>query len=267
MHQSPRARKAARLSDSFQRQLTAYTLNASVAGVGMLALARSAEAKVIYTPVHERVVQQINLDVNNDGTPDFRISCYTSGYGSRCRGFGSRPPNPENWLAVKPLDGSNAVWSKSQPPFVSAIAKGKRIGRKGTFPPSDYVMAKCIEFSSSYCFGPWLKVNGRYLGLKFVIKGKIHFGWARLNVDWTLGEAILTGYAYETIPGKSIMAGQTFDILPPAPDSLSPDDPGPGASLTNPIPDTQQPASLGLLALGAPGLAIWRREESVDAKP
>ena len=90
----------------------------------------------------------------------------------KCRGVGSRPPNPANWLAVKPLDGSNAVWSKSKPPFVSAIAKGKRIGRKGMFPASDYVMAKCIEFSSSVCYGPWRKVNGRYLGLKFVIKAR-----------------------------------------------------------------------------------------------
>ena len=31
--------------------------------------------------------------------------------------------------------------------------------------------------------GPWLKVKSAYLGLKFVIKRKTHFGWAtQLNV-------------------------------------------------------------------------------------
>jgi len=239
MKQSPWARETVRLSDTLQRQLTAYTLNAGMAGVGMLSLARSAEAKIIYTPVHKRVVRQMDLDVNNDGTPDFRISCWSSGSGSRC-GYGSRPPNPENWLSVKPLHKSNAVWSKNQPPFVSAIAKGKGIGGKRMFPLGDNVMAKCIEYSSSYCFGPWLKVNGRYLGLKFVIRGKIHYGWARLSVDWTLGRAILTGYAYETVPNKPIVTGET----------KGPDVIVPGS------------ASLGHLAVGASAVSAWRVKQT-----
>jgi hypothetical protein len=32
--------------------------------------------------------------------------------------------------------------------------------------------------------------------------------------------------------------------------------------LTNPIPDIPQPASLGILALGAQGVPLWRRKES-----
>jgi hypothetical protein len=50
-----------------------------------------------------------------------------------------------------------------------------------------------------------------YLGLKFVIKRKYHFGWARVTVTRSRAfyYATLTGYAYETIPGKSIKAGQT----------------------------------------------------------
>lgn len=101
---------------------------------------------------------------------------------------------------------------------------------------------------------------GRYLDLKFPIKGKIHYGWARLKV--TVGKssisATLTGYAYETIPNKPIIAGSTK-----GPDEIdnSADQPNP-AALTVPTPSS---ATLGLLAMGAPGLAIWRREESVGA--
>ena len=62
--------------------------------------------------------------------------------------------------------------------------------------------------------------------------------------------ATLTGYAYETIPGKAIIAGAT----------KGPDDAEPTASLKAPTP---APATLGMLALGAPGLSIWRREESM----
>jgi hypothetical protein len=63
--------------------------------------------------------------------------------------------------------------------------------------------------------------------------------------------AVLTGYAYETIPGKAIVAGQTKGT-----DDISE---GPDAAL---IPNSPQPAVLGALALGAPGLSIWRREQS-----
>ncbi len=57
------------------------------------------------------------------------------------------------------------------------------------------------------CEGPWLNVKNRYLGLKFIIKGKDHFGWARLTTTGRI--ALLTGYAYETIPNKPIIAGKT----------------------------------------------------------
>jgi hypothetical protein len=80
--------------------------------------------------------------------------------------------------------------------------------------------------------GPWVgKGNGvanRYLGLKFVIHGKVHYGWARLSV--TLGHhwqyddvsGTLTGYAYETLPNKPIITGKTKgeDVIMFQPDSL-----------------------------------------------
>jgi hypothetical protein len=102
--------------------------------------------------------------------------------------------------------------------------------------------------------GQWVNVRSHFLGLKFRIKGKVHYGWARLNV--TVGNsrisATLTGYAYETIPGKSIIAGAT----------KGPDDAEPTASLNTPTPE---PVTLGALAMGAPGLSVWRRKEPVVA--
>jgi hypothetical protein len=52
-----------------------------------------------------------------------------------------------------------------------------------------------------------LNLKQAYLGLKFVIKGKVHFGWARAKVSVGFSiTAVLIGYAYETIPGKPIIA-------------------------------------------------------------
>jgi hypothetical protein len=96
-------------------------------------------------------------------------------------------------------------------------------------------------------------VKNRYFGLKFKIKGRFHFGWARITVTTTKNDftAILTGYAYETIPGKAIIAGATK---------------GPDDELTRSFnTHAPQPTTLGMLALGAPGLSIWKREESLGA--
>jgi hypothetical protein len=63
--------------------------------------------------------------------------------------------------------------------------------------------------------GPWLNggkgVKHRYLGFKVTIKGRFHFGWARMTVTTTpYGfTATSTGYAYETIPNKAIIADKT----------------------------------------------------------
>ena len=100
-----------------------------------------------------------------------------------------------------------------------------------------------------------LRVSWNHL-LTILLSALRYYGWARLSVKalkrrFTL-TATLTGFAYETIPGKPIIAGQTK-----GPDEDR-NDLGP-ASLTAP---TWKPATLGALALGAPGLTIWRRDEA-----
>jgi hypothetical protein len=77
---------------------------------------------------------------------------------------------------------------------------------------------------------------------------------ARISMGSARGrlKAVLLSYACETIAGKAIIAGATS----------GPDDAEPTASFTMPTP---VPATLGALAMGAPGLSIWRRKESADA--
>ena len=94
-----------------------------------------------------------------------------------------------------------------------ALKSGMEIGPGGGFTSNKELMVRQSNATSGYgAFGSWLNVKDRYLGMKFVIKGKIHYGWARLNVSVQLPltiNATLTGYAYETTPNKSIIAGKT----------------------------------------------------------
>jgi hypothetical protein len=63
--------------------------------------------------------------------------------------------------------------------------------------------------------GPWPKGQIGYLGFSFLIGGQPHYAWAAVefNVITMFGPpkliVVLTGYAYETVPGMSISAGQT----------------------------------------------------------
>ena len=59
---------------------------------------------------------------------------------------------------------------------------------------------------SSFSNGPWVKQTNKFLGLRFLIGDRFHYGWARLTT--TTSGTVLTGYAYESDPGHQILAGQ-----------------------------------------------------------
>ena len=55
------------------------------------------------------------------------------------------------------------------------------------------------------CSPTW---KDKYLGLRFIIKGQTHYGWARLDV-LSLSHWVIKDYAYNATPNKPILAGQT----------------------------------------------------------
>ena len=59
--------------------------------------------------------------------------------------------------------------------------------------------------------GPWLGRLG-YLGLSFQVNGQTYYGWALLKCAGKSIVTTLLGYAYETIPGRAILAGETTYI-------------------------------------------------------
>jgi hypothetical protein len=218
-----RNRTTCTFSDSFRHRLNMYTLAASAAGVGMLALAQPAEAKVIYTKTHIVIAgaEQCYLDLNHDKITDFTVVNFWT---TQC------PDSCGQWLYLKPPAGNSEIGSVTNRGwhFARALSKGSAVGPKGHFLAGTGFMA--AAFSTQGSVGPWRNVTNRYLGLKFQIKGKTHYGWARLNVTGGFGTivATLTGYAYETVPNKPIIAGKTK---------------GPNVI-------TEEPATLGRLALG-----------------
>lgn len=237
-------RQPSKLTPSLHQQLNMYALAAGATGVAMLSAAQPAAAEVVYTPVHQVILthQKVTLDLNHDGIADFVVSNHAFCTTDICG----------RTLIARPLAAHNKVAGMKGFIFTlyaSAFKPGAKIGASADF--SGKLMAAS---GTEYGYvGQWQNVANRYLGLKFVAAGEIHFGWARFSVTSGTGKitAVLTGYAYETIANKPIIAGRTK-----GPEDVAD---GPDASLTLPEPG---PAKLGLLALGSPALSLWRREEA-----
>jgi hypothetical protein len=239
MNPQSRQRKTATLSKTVRHQLNSYAIAASAAGVGALALAQPAEAKIVYTPAHITVPTNtvLPLDLNHDGISDLSFTIASLADSS--------------FLLAYNL-GTNGVVGDAQNQFnqfASALRPGQHIGAKRKFltGKTDKLWGDWFSSGGGGSEGKW-KNEERYLGVKFSIKGEIHYGWVRLRVSVPSRiDAIITGYAYETISNKPIIAGETEG-------SAS------DASLAGPAPKAPQPASLCMLALGAQGLSMWRKE-------
>jgi len=231
-----------KLSDSVHHQLNMYALAASAAGVGMLALAARAEAEVVYTPVTIAIVPDqgpVGLDLNHDGLTDFKLSLRlwphhtcTPGPMLGCPSF-----NPFVIYRAQP---SNSVWStgarRSSYPCAAAVPRGRVVGPHRPFQSRQLWLYGVQELSGrtfQYC--PWQKGVQAYLGLKFMIAGQVHYGWARVQSNG-LATAFVDGYAYETVANKPIVTGRTK-----GPDVI-----------------TARPGSLGHLAAGASAIPAWR---------
>jgi len=208
-------------SGAFFRQLDAYALAAGAAGVSLLALAEPAGASIVYTPVHKVIGngESYKLDFNHDGITDLTIrniatqSCGTDGTCCPIESLGAAP------------SGSNQVVYNIY--GAVAMKSGMNIGPGDAFKGG---LVRMVGSWGSFASGSWINVKNRYLGVQFQIKGKTHYGWARLNVQLHPPKdvtATLTGYAYETIVNKAIIAGKEHGE-----------------------DDGVEPATLGSLALG-----------------
>ena len=241
-------RSTTRLRAELEKSLSAYAVAAAAAGVSLFALASSAEAKVIYTPAHTMIPingAPVLLDLNHDGIADFSfVNSLASNHSDAI------------WLLLRAgaKSQSNEIWGRGsfyasccngagEYAFASALRADFKVGPRKSYFQNKHPWAMAFDvigFSTSRTYGQWQQAKHRYLGLKFMISGQVHYGWARVSVHPIPNQggfnATLTGYAYESIPNKPIIAGKTK-----GPDVI-----------------TLEPATLGQLAQGSSGISAWR---------
>ncbi len=260
------------LAPKLDKNLVAYALAATTAGVGIMALTQTAEARVIATRTH--IVVPINggviqFDINGDGIPDFGLSAtsFATSFGARVPPRG-RPPLggvAAGHLRAVPAQTANEVCigGGAEPLTAAALPPDIQLGAGRHFDEGNILMEGIILTGcegTSFAYGNWKgHPLHHFLGVKFTdTTGNVHYGWVRILVteNGIKFNATIEGYAYETVPNKPIVTGATSGPVGEA--SLI----GPSDSLSSRLP---QPASLGMLALGTPGLVAWRRQDEEKA--
>jgi hypothetical protein len=260
MHNDPRSpvpshriRGATRLSGNLEKKLLAY---AAAAAGGVIGFAQPASAEVVYTPSNVPMAQGFaggaitQFDINNDGSPDFAFSNFS--YFSH--GLGAA------YLKISPdLTGNAIVGVNSQRRVLaSALAVGVQVGPNGNFqssPQGGYLAGVFLGSTNTLPSGKWMGVETAYLGLRFVINGETHYGWARIKfvapVGFNFLSGSIAGYAYETVPDQPILTGQTTEATKTGKQT---GEAGPAVGSTR----TTRAQTLGTLAAGAATMAGGR---------
>jgi hypothetical protein len=180
-------------NSSLGQKLKTYSLAA-----GALAMVPdTADANIIYTDENPdfsgAVGSQYFLDLNNDGTDEFRIW-----------------HNGSSNLYISPLASTAEVLGSGGSTFTYpfALSSGNMISAgAGTFFNNGFSGGFQSLNYGSCSFGNWCSVTDRYIGVRFDIGGNTHYGWVRLDVNnngavWTVKD-----YAYDDVVGNPIAAG------------------------------------------------------------
>ena len=198
---------------TFKEKLAAYV---AVTSAYLAAGTFKAEAQIMYTDVMpDDTIHQgfFNLDLNNDGVVDFKLS-QTSDL--TYEPMTSTQSSGPFWNAYK----SNHIFIQSQNRIVNGcsalnpfpINQSDTINAQDNFGIFGNLLRKTSYgsgygtglsgSSSSGCF----LGNDKYLGLKIIDNGETHYGWARLTVEQD--KIILKDYAINDTPDSSILAGE-----------------------------------------------------------
>jgi hypothetical protein len=179
-----------------ERRLIMYALTAGVT----IACSPLLNAEVVFTPSNVTVGKKLEIDLDHDGTVDFRfvITKYLTGtYAGWDR------------LRVRGADFSNQV-AEARFLYAAALKRTARIGNGNSF----FRTCDMATGGEYFINGEWANVTNHFLGVKFVIEGTVHYGWVgfrSVTTEFSKVTARLGGWAYETEANKPIVAGDMGD--------------------------------------------------------
>jgi hypothetical protein len=186
--------------ESADRGLELRLLRYAVAAGLALASQVRAHGQVIFTPssaAFHGIGNKLDIDLDNDGSTDFSLIAKWTYYdtGNMIQALFASGDRPSHQILTDQHD------------YAAALTKGTRIGPGQNF--RAFALMETPFYRGSWGYWGGYGKN-RCLGVRFLIHGEVHYGWIGFRgVRSFPVSAKLYGYAYETTPGKGIVAGDT----------------------------------------------------------
>ena len=190
-------------SKNLSKRLAHYSaLSLAIAGVA------DAQGQIIYTDIDPDgggFDSTYDLDLNNDATIEFTI--FT----------GQTSAGPINAVGMNASAAGNSFVGSApgayEYPFAlnsgDVISSGQTTWFDANANTGTLNYMSCYNGTGS---SNWCGMVDKYLGLRFTLNGNLHYGWARLDVDAAGMNWSIKDYAYNSVAGASIDAGQTLSV-------------------------------------------------------
>ncbi len=182
-------------------------------------VASTATATIIYSGKQDIKGPNFNIDINADGSYDLTSQWRTWGMGN---GFSQDGFDINLNFDMKFIHSSLPDPFFGLPGTKAPLDYGELIG---TTPPqtlqwsnfsNDAMMWNTYDMWNNPVMtygGVWHNLNDKYLGFELGVGLDNFYGWMQFNTD-AFNNIILVDYAYENVPGASIMAGAVSVPVP-----------------------------------------------------
>jgi len=209
----------------YNKQLNPYSLAAGA----ILIASESANATIHHTDLGTGIIidstnSTFEIDFGNNDITNFIINLFT----------GTSSSKPIYTLNIDPQT-IGAYAQLAFQPYVNALSNGDQVNNATASwlnsTGTGTLGARKQTFSGAFTsVGSFPGTIDKYIGVKFTLNSNVNYGWIQVKMPGNPAYSIVTGYAYNDEDDGDITAGQ--------------------------IPEV---GSLGLLALGAAGLSLWRK--------
>jgi hypothetical protein len=171
---------------------------------------------IVYTQFNQALSYNkfLTIDMNGDGKNDFYFTSVLI-YDGQSHLFLTASPVSKNGGMLQ-LDNTlelvtNGMWAK---PLDAGTEIGATTGANtiwSNFMIKGVALDVAETSTSNKTFnGLWVGKADKYLAARIRINGNDHFGWIRMSHSAGEERLILTGYAYNSVAGEPIKAGQTL---------------------------------------------------------
>ena len=213
------------MKHNLQKKLLSYSTLAAV----ILGVDRSAEAQIIYTKIDPPDTLTSDnsgfyygsylLDLNNDGISDFRFSIFTFQQNTTHESFFN---DQGEAIIYATAIGSNKFDADTALNYGASICSQRKWQTQQNLASShNHWYNTDIKYPKTFRFdflsGPFVNDTNKYLPLKLVVNGANYYGWVRLSVAPWASALIISGYAYNTIPGTCINTGDSTTSISNSP--------------------------------------------------